>query len=352
MGGLLDLGQHGLEDVGGVAHHRQVHLDVLVDLAGVDVDLDDGGLFGEGAGFQGHTVGEPGADGHHHVGLAHRAVGGVAAVHADHPQAEGVIVGHHAGAHQGVGGGDAGLVDQVPQGLAAGSAADAAAKVDHRPLGAVDDVGGPGHFLFVKGGDGADGLGLPGGELALVGGDILGDIHQHRALAAALGDAEGGPHGVGQVLHTADGEVVLGDGHGDALDVGLLEAVPAQQVGGNVAGEGHHGDAVHIGGGDAGDQVGGARAAGGQHHAGAAGGAGIAVRRVGRALLVGGQHMGDAVGILVQFIVEVEHCAPRVAEDGIDPLLAQHLHENLRTVEQHSFPSSFFLTKHRLGPKA
>ena len=145
---------------------------------------------------------------------------------------------------------------------------------------------------------------------------------------------------------------MLGDGHGDALDIGFLEAVPAQKVGGDVAGESHHRHAVHIGGGDAGDQVGGARAAGGQHHAGAAGGTGIAVGRVGRALLVGGQDMGDAVRIFVQFVVQVEHRAPGVAEDGVHPLLTEHLDEDLRTVEQHRFPSSFlFLFSYTLGPQ-
>ena len=272
-------------------------------LAGVDVDLDDGGLFGEGAGLEGHPVGKAGADGDDHVRLADGAVGGVAAVHPDHPEAERVAVGHHPRAHQGVGGGDARFVDQIAQRLAAGRAADAAAEVDQRLFGPVDDLGRPGHLLLVEGGDGADGLGLAVGELALIGGDVLGDIDQDGALAAALGDAEGRPHGVGQVLDPADGEVVLGDGHGDALDIRLLEAVAAQKVGGHVAGKGHHRDAVHIGGGDAGDKVGGARAAGGQHHAGAAGGAGVAVRRVGRALLVGGQDVGDAVGIFVQLIV-------------------------------------------------
>ena len=273
-------------------------------------------------------------------------------MHPEHAQAQGVAVGDDPRTHQGIGGGDARLVDQVAQGLAAGCAAHTAAEVDQGLFGAVDDLGGPGHFLLVEGGDGADGLGLAVGELALIGGDVLGDVHQDGALAAALGDAEGRPHGVGQVLYTADGEVVLGDGHGDALDIGFLEAVPAQKVGGDVAGESHHRHTVHIGGGDAGDQVGGARAAGGQHHAGAAGGTGIAVGRVGRALLVGGQDMGNAVRIFVQFVVQVEHRTPGVAEDGVHPLLTEHLDEDLRTVEQHRFPSSFlFLFSYTLGPQ-
>ena len=112
--------------------------------------------------------------------------------------------------------------------------------------------------------------------------------------------------------------------------------------------KGHHRHRVHVGGGDAGDEVRCARAAGGQHHAGAARCAGVAVRCVGRALLVGRQHMGDAVGISVQLVVEVQHCAAGVAEDGVHPLLTEHLHKDLRTVQLHGefllFRSNFHFT--------
>ena len=56
---------------------------------------------------------------------------------------------------------------------------------------------------------------------------------------------------------------------------------------------------------------------------------------------MGGQHVGDPVGVLVQFVVQVQHRAPGVAENGVDALLTEDLDENLRTVEQHVFPSSF-----------
>ena len=50
---------------------------------------------------------------------------------------------------------------------------------------------------------------------------------------------------------------------------------------------------------------------------------------MGRALLVGGEHMGDAVGIFVELIVEIQHCAAGVAEEGVHSLLAEHFHEDL-----------------------
>ena len=218
-------------------------------------------------------------------------------------------------------------------------------------MGLVDELRGLPHLLLIVGGDGADELGSLVFKFADRGGDVLGDVHQHGAFAAALGDAEGGAHGVGQVLHVAHREIVLGDGHGDALDVGLLEGIPAQLGGGHVAGESHHGHAVHVGGGDAGDQIGGAGAAGGQHHAGAAGGPGVAVRRVAGALLVGGEDVAHTVGIAVQLIVQIQHGAAGIAEDGVHPLLHQHLHENLRASEFHSLsPFPLHTKKQPLSP--
>ena len=128
---------------------------------------------------------------------------------------------------------------------------------------------------------------------------------------------------------------MLGDGHRDALNVGFLKAVLADARGGYVAGKGHQRHRVHISGGDAGDQVGSTRAAGGQHHAGAAGGPGVAVCCMGGSLLVSGEHMGDAVGILIQLIVKIQHCTAGIAKNGIHALLTKNLHKNLRTVQLH-----------------
>ena len=122
---------------------------------------------------------------------------------------------------------------------------------------------------------------------------------------------------------------MLGNRHGDAGNIDLLEGVLANQAGADVAGDGNHGDRVHIRGGDAGDQIGRARAARGQTDAGFAGCAGISVRRVRRALLVCGQHMPDAVAVEIQRIVNIKNRAARISENGVNALLYQDFTQNL-----------------------
>ena len=56
---------------------------------------------------------------------------------------------------------------------------------------------------------------------------------------------------------------------------------------------------------------------------------------MGCALLVGGKHMGDAVGILIQFVVKVQHSAAGVAKKSVHSLLAQDLYKDLRTIQLH-----------------
>ena len=124
-------------------------------------------------------------------------------------------------------------------------------------------------------------------------------------------------------------KVVLCDRHGDARNIDLLKGVLADERHTDVAGDGDHGDRVHIRGCNASDQVGRARARGRQAHADLAGRTGIAVCRVRSALLVGGQYVTDAVAILIKRIVNIEDSAARIAENRVDTLLDQGLAQNL-----------------------
>ncbi len=59
------------------------------------------------------------------------------------------------------------------------------------------------------------------------------------------------------LVTSTDQEVVLGDRHGDARDIGLLEGVRSDQRTADLAGDGDHRDRVHLGIGQRGHQVGG-----------------------------------------------------------------------------------------------
>ncbi len=130
-------------------------------------------------------------------------------------------------------------------------------------------------------------------ELGLGDLDILGKVDQHRAGTTGTGDIERLTDNARDVLGVTHQEAVLGDRPGDADHVHLLKGIVADQRGGHLAGDDHHRDRIHVGGGDAGHGVGGAGARSGDGHPHLTGCPGVAVGRMGAALLVAGQDMAD-----------------------------------------------------------
>ena len=93
---------------------------------------------------------------------------------------------------------------------------------------------------------------------------------------------------------------MFGNRHGNACNIHLLECILSQQGQNHIGCNRHHGNTVHIGGGNARYKVDGAGAGGRHHNARAAcshtdshvsGGPRITVRRMGRPLLMGRQYM-------------------------------------------------------------
>ena len=106
-------------------------------------------------------------------------------------------------------------------------------------------------------------------------------------------------------------------------DVGLLEAVGADQVGADLAGDEDGRDRVHVGVGDRGDQVGGAGAGGGEGDADPARGLGVALGGVAAALLVADLDVLE-VGV-VERVVERQARPAGDPEYVLDPLGLQGL---------------------------
>ena len=151
--------------------------------------------------------------------------------------------------------------------------------------------------------------------------------------SAGGGHVEGLGHHPGDVVHVGDQPVVLGDAHGDAGDVALLEGVGADGGGGHLAGDHDQGDRVHEGVGQGGDDVGGARARGDHGHAGPAGDLGVALGHVAGALLVADQDVADRR--VDDGVVDGQDGAAGEAEHDLHLLHLEALDEGLGSGEFH-----------------
>ncbi len=120
---------------------------------------------------------------------------------------------------------------------------------------------------------------------------------------------------------------MLGNGHGDASDIRLLEGILAYKPCINLAGDGDHGHRVHVSVGYSRDQVGGAWPRGGYADAYFSGSSGVAVGHVSGSLLVAYQDMLES-GVVDDIVEGQQHTAGK-AEDYIYPFSLQALYYRL-----------------------
>ena len=293
---------------------------VLADLGGVDVGVDDLRLGREGIQLPGDPVVEPGAQRDQQVAAlqgGHRSHG---AVHAGHAHVLGMAVGERAACHQRRHDRDAGQLGQVQQLVGRLTTDDAATDVEHRLARLGDELGRFPDLSVVRLGvrlvPGQFELRRPG-ERALALEHVLGDVDEHWPGASAGGDVERLGDDAGDVVAVAHQEVVLGDRHRDAGDVGFLERVRADQGPADLAGDRHHRDRIHVGVGQRRHQVGGPGTRGRHTDPDPAGGVGVPAGSVTTALLVAHQHVTQLVGV-EQRVVDRQHRAAGDAEDDVD----------------------------------
>ena len=318
----------------GIGDDGQLDRHVLVDAGRVDVDVDFPALGAEGVEPAGDAVVEAGADVQQHVAAVHGQVGLVSAVHAQHAEELRVAGREGAQPHQRVGAGKSGGADEAGERRGGGRPGvdHATAGIDHRAFRRFQHRHGAADQGAVRLGLRAVGA-VRGFRRRGVRGaadqDVLGQVDHHRPGPAAARHVERLMHHAGEVARALDQVIVLGGRAGDAGGVGFLEGVVADQMGGHLAGQADHRDAVHQRVGQAGDGVGGARPAGHQHHADAAGAAGIALGGMHGGLLVPHQDVADRV-LVEQRVVDRQHRPARIAENDLDPLVLERTQEYLR----------------------
>ena len=151
--------------------------------------------------------------------------------------------------------------------------------------------------------------------------NVLGQVDHHRTGTAGTGNEEGLFDDTGQVLDVLDQVVVFSNGAGDPHDIGFLEGIVTDQRRRHLSGNDHHGNRIHVGGGNPGDGVGRAGTAGRNRHANLATDASIAVSRMNGGLFMTGQDVLD--GIVHQVVVDIDYRPAGVAEHRVHPFLYQ-----------------------------
>jgi len=124
-------------------------------------------------------------------------------------------------------------------------------------------------------------------------------------------------HHLRDVVTVPDEEVVLGDRHGDAGDVGFLKGVGADQCAADLARDRHHRDRIHVGVGQRRDQVRRSRTRGRHAHSDPAGGVRVSAGGMSCALLVAHQDVAQLLRVEKR-VVDRQHGSTGDAEDDVD----------------------------------
>ena len=337
-----DRGGQTADDVLAVPDDRDVGAPVLSELGRVDVGVDDLGIGREFVELAGDSVVEAGAEGDQQIGLLERGDRRVVAVHARHAERQWVAVRERAPRHEGRDHVDVAQLGQLAQFLCRVRLEDPAACVDDGSRSGQDQLGGLADLAGMAlgrrlvageaGGDLLVGRPVPVERAAGVAGvdDVLGDVDQHRPGATGRGDVERLAHDAGDVGCLGHEPVVLGDRHGDAGRIALLERVGADGGCRDLAGDAHHRDRVEVGVGQRRDYVGGSGAARDHADAGPARHVGVALGHVAGALFVADEHVTD--GALDDRVVDGQDRTAGQPEDDLDALQLEGLDEGLSPV--------------------
>ena len=238
--------QHHLQ----IAHDRTVRAHRLGDAGRIDIDVNLLGQGREARQFPGHAVIEACARGDEQVGLLHRHVARILAVHAERSEhqrmrrREGAVC-HQRPHHR--------YADSFGQRLELGSRTRvdrSSSHVKNGPLGAVYQARG---FLDLQRIAldarlvGADVDFFRPDEFCFPPLDIHRDVDEDRSRAARAGQVKRFAQRLRQPPDVPHQKVVLGDRPGDARGIGLLERVRADRIGADLAGDRHQGNRIHVG---------------------------------------------------------------------------------------------------------
>ncbi len=208
-----------------------------------------------------HAIVETRADRKNHVGVVHRQVGGVAAMHAQHADELAISARVGTQPHQRVGDRGVQLLRQFGQWRRTVAHDHAATGVDDRAFGRHQHFHGLADLSRV-----ATDRRAVGAQLGFLGedvfelfrrvGHVFRDIDDDRTRTTGLSEVKRFFQDFRDFRRVLDHEAVLHDRPGDTDHVGFLERVGTDHVARNLAGQHHHRNRIHVGGRDTRNGVG------------------------------------------------------------------------------------------------
>ena len=340
---LIHIFQHPFKDFLHVADAAFIDVNIFIDLAGVDIDLQDPRSSSPFLSVEGYPVAEPGTKRDNQIRLIDSPVCGYRAMHSHKTQIEFVVVADNSGRHQRMHRRDIRSGNQFIHRLTGVGGNTSSSDVRHRLLCVVDQPNRLRQFFLCGRRLRIQRQRRLIGKLSFCSRHILGDVYQHRSLSSAVRDTERIAESHLQIIHIVHEIIHLGDRNCNSRDINFLKSVTADQTVVHVRRDRHHRNAVHIRGGNSCHQIRRAWTAGGKDHSGSARRSGVSVRRMGSALLVRGHDVPDAIAVFIQFIIDVQSRSARVSENGIDPVIQKNLCYYLSPCQFHTTSPDYSL---------
>ena len=284
--------QQALQGFLHVAHHRQAGCNVFINLAGVNVQLDNRFLTYITVAVARYAVAEAAAGNDEHIGIRNSKVRGDMTMHTRQAQGTRIRFRINADTHERVDYRQVAFLSQLHQ-LCLRTAVDcAAADQKHRLLRCVQHLGCLRQLLRRRLRQRlclSLHLGLRPFQLLNL--YAARNIHQHRAGTALLRQSKGLTQCRHQLLLAAYHHVIFRNRHRYADNIYFLKGVTSQHAYADLTGNCYQWNGVEISGRQTGDNVCCTRARGGNAHARFTAGSRIAVSRMNRALLMCGEHI-------------------------------------------------------------
>ena len=313
----FDLGQQLVKDFPQVANQCDIYFHVLINLGGIDLNMNFLGIGRVGLEIAGHAIVEAHAEGQQQVGLLNRLIHPGLAVHAHHAEIQRMRRRECAQAEQRERHRNSGAFCKVAN-LAHGPRNnDAVPGENYRPLGVLDQVQRLLVFFRLRGQVGTISRQLRLGrfpvKLARRLLCIFRDIHEHRPGPPGTRHVKSFADGTGDFTRVRHKIVMLGDWKRDAGDIRFLERVGADQLAPDLSGNAHDGRGIEHGRRDASDHVRSAGTGGRNRNAYVSADARVSVSHVSCALLVTHQYVMDLA--VLQSVIGGKDRATRISED-------------------------------------